>query len=275
MAALHPDRMANSQSTGSAHFAQGAGVSPSMVVAVPARSQSQAQSDQIVMPRVGIQFPQRLSYEKWLDIGQQLAVVSASSAWCLGDWLIHGENAYSGRYRDAIKQTSLDYQTLRNYAWVARRFPFSRRRVNLSFGHHAEVAGLPEHEQDYWLRKAEELSWSRNSMRREVRASVAERSRQEDQGSQKDQKSREAKSLVTNDLAEERSMGGDLEVGEGAASPPEQLSGVVGRRIEIKLSLEQLRSCQEAAGRLGRSVEEWAVFALDRVAREELGWQAS
>jgi hypothetical protein len=64
-------------------------------------------------------------------------------------WLIHGENAYSGRYRDAIEQTSLDYQTLRNYAWVARSLPLSRRRDTLSFAHHAEVARPPECEQDF------------------------------------------------------------------------------------------------------------------------------
>ena len=43
----------------------------------------------------------------------------------------------------------LDYQTLRNYAWVARRFAMSRRRDTLSFGHHAEVPALPEPEQGY------------------------------------------------------------------------------------------------------------------------------
>lgn len=36
---------------------------------------------------------------------------------------MYGQAAYTGRYRDAIEQASLDYQTLRNYAWVARRFP--------------------------------------------------------------------------------------------------------------------------------------------------------
>lgn len=128
-----------------------------------------------VLPRNGIQFSRQLSYEKWSSIGRQLSALGSSSAWCLGDWLVHGEIAYAGRYRDAVEQTSLDYQTLRNYAWVARRFELSRRRDRLSFGHHAEVASLPVPEQDFWLRKAQELSWSRNQLRREVRASLAER----------------------------------------------------------------------------------------------------
>ena len=71
------------------------------------------------------------------------------AAWCLGDWLVFGEQAYAGRYRQAIERTSLDYQTLGNYAWVAKRFSLSRRRDELSFGHHSEVAALPEPEQDF------------------------------------------------------------------------------------------------------------------------------
>jgi hypothetical protein len=84
--------------------------------------------------------------EAW-RIGTQLSAAVSSSAWCLGDWLVYGQAAFSGRYRDALEQTSLDYQTLRSYAWVARRFPVSRRRDNLSFGHHAETAALPRPEQ--------------------------------------------------------------------------------------------------------------------------------
>ncbi|MEI5097739.1 LmbU family transcriptional regulator [Streptomyces sp. PmtG] len=89
--------------------------------------------------------------------------------------MIYGESSYSSHYREAIERTGLDYKTLRNYAWVARRFEHHRRREVLSFAHHAEVARLPTPEQDYWLRKAEQRSWSRNELRRQVRTSLAER----------------------------------------------------------------------------------------------------
>lgn len=183
---------------------------------------------------MGIEFPKQLPYDKWLGIGRQLAAASTSSAWCLGDWLIYGENAYSGRYSDAIEQTSLDYQTLRNYAWVARRFPLARRRHALSVAHHAEVARLPEHEQDFWLRKAEEFSWSRNRLRKEVRASFAERCAAPD-----------------DEAASPQPSGGDT-------------------NIQVKLSWEQLQAYQAVAAKLGRSIEEWAAGALERAAQEEL-----
>jgi hypothetical protein len=227
---------------------------------------AQSESDQFFMPRVGMRFPRQLPYDKWLGIGLQLAAVSTSSAWCLGDWLIHGEDAYSGRYRDAIEHTALDYQTLRNYAWVARRFSLSRRRDTLSFAHHAEVAGQPEHEQDFWLRKAEELSWSRNRLRQEVRGSLAERTTADDSDAAR-------ASLGESQAGDTRDGGG---TGDNAASPftgtaPSFQPDAVGARIQVRLSPEQLESCQTAAGRLGRSIEEWAAFALDRAAREELG----
>jgi hypothetical protein len=212
---------------------------------------AQSEFDQVFMPRIGMRFPRQLSYDKWLGIGRQLATVQTSSAWCLGDWLIHGEDVYSGRYRDAIEHTSLDYQTLRNYAWVARRFSLSRRRANLSFAHHAEVAGLPEHEQDFWLRKAEELSWSRNRLRQEVRGSLAERA-------------------TAGDPDTARASLGERQAGDIPGGGSGDHSDVVSAGIQVRLSPEQLESCQTAAGRLGRSIEEWAASALDRAAREEL-----
>ena len=132
-------------------------------------------SEPALRARKGLQLPRRLPFERWLGIGMQLSAASTSAARCLGDWLIFGEQAYAGRYRDAIELTSLDYQTLRNYAWVAKRFTLSRRRDTLSFGHHAEVAALAEPEQDFWLRKAETHQWPVKQLRREVRASLAER----------------------------------------------------------------------------------------------------
>jgi hypothetical protein len=222
---------------------------------------AQSEFDRFIIPRMGMRFPQQLPYEKWLDIGRELAAVSTSSAWCLGDWLLHGEHAYSGRYREAIERTSLDYQTLRNYAWVARRFPPSRRRDTLSFAHHTEVAGLPQHEQDFWLRKAEEFSWSRNRLRQEVRHSLAERATADD--------SDEARA----DLGEE-TAGGMETAGTAAttsiAAAPSLQPGPAAARIQVRLSPEQLESCQAAASMLGHSIEEWAVSALDRAARAEL-----
>jgi hypothetical protein len=126
--------------------------------------------DGAVMPRrTGLYLPAALSYEAWEHVGKQICLVSDSSAWWLGDWLVYGQDRYGDRYRLAVEATSLDYQTLRNYAWVARQIPVSRRRDSLSFQHHAEVAALDEEEQEIWLDRAVMFEWSRNELRRQLR----------------------------------------------------------------------------------------------------------
>jgi hypothetical protein len=211
--------------------------------------------DDILIPRTGMQLPRNLPFEKWLVIGRQLSVVGTSSSWCLGDWLIYGEDAYDGRYRDAIEQTSLDYQTLRNYAWVARRFPLSRRRDSLSFGHHAEVAVLSAPEQDFWLRKAEDLGWSRNRLRREVRASLSERSAAGDSDA----------------AGADRTPSPDDVPGVGSedgrnAVPPSPSADRTECQIKIQLSQAQLETCRAAAVKAGCSIEDWAALVLDHAA---------
>ena len=124
---------------------------------------------QIFTTRVGLRIPDRLAFEAWQAAGAQIARVVDSSAWCLGDWLVYGERRFIDRYRDAVAAVGLEYQTLRNYAWVTRRFELSRRRQCLTFQHHAEVASLSSQEQDEWLDRAERGGWSRNQLRKAVR----------------------------------------------------------------------------------------------------------
>lgn len=120
--------------------------------------------------RSSLILPGKLPFDVWRQIGTELCLVTNSCAWWIGDWLAYGENSFGDRYEQAIADTSLDYQTLRNYAWIARKFARPRRRDSLSFGHHAEVAALTETEQDKWLTRAERFSWSRNELRRRIRA---------------------------------------------------------------------------------------------------------
>jgi hypothetical protein len=202
--------------------------------------------DHIIIPSRGLVMPRQLPFEAWLAIGVKLSTLSSSFAWCLGDWLVYGEVSYSGRYRDALERTSFEYQTLRNCAWVARKFPLSRRRDNLSFGHHAEVAALTEPEQAYWLRKAEELSWSRNRLRGEVRSSRRERV-----------KSESAPGSVT--------PAGDPESSSGKEAATK---GNGENILELALNPRQLELIQKAAAREDTAPEAWATAVLEKCARD-------
>lgn len=186
--------------------------------------------------RHGLQLPAQLSFDSWKQIGNQLSAIADASAWWLGDWLVFGQTRYPERYRQAIDETALDYQTLRNYAWVTRRFPVSRRRDTLSMQHHAEVASLPCELQDEWLDRAERFQWSRNQLRQYVR------------------------------INRETSADEQPEAeGPGAAAPrlPEPKATVT-----VQLSIGSLREArwQNAARKMCRSLDEWIVTVLNQAA---------
>ena len=119
-----------------------------------------------------MQFDPLTPIDDWKSVGAKIACYSEATAWWFGDWLLFGRMKYGQRYKEGVALTGLDYQTLRNYAVVARRFELSRRRDNLSFQHHAEVCALPNDIQDVWLDLADHGRWSKRELRRRVRATT-------------------------------------------------------------------------------------------------------
>ncbi|MFF0190328.1 LmbU family transcriptional regulator [Streptomyces sp. NPDC005244] len=194
----------------------------------------------------GMVFPQNLSERSWEQIGANLRELVNSSAWWLADWLIYGEATYGWRrYKEAVERTGLDYQTLRNYAWVARRFEHDRRRDSLSFAHHAEVTRLSPPEQDYWLRKAEQQKWSRNELRRAVRASLA----------------------VQSDQAQLPDSAGGQDAVTGTAPQAAGQGGSKVTTLTIELSAGQLEYCAKAAAAHGLPVDKWVARILESAER--------
>ncbi|WP_229909656.1 LmbU family transcriptional regulator [Streptomyces flavofungini] len=194
----------------------------------------------VVARRTSLDLPVDLPLDRWRSLGAHIAVIADSSSWWLGDWLIYGQAHYPDRYKIALADTSLSYQTLRNYAWVAGRFGVARRRGRLSFQHHAEVAGLDERAQDHWLEQAERHGWSRNELRRHIRESLR---------------------------APERRPVGEAarpgpELGSGTASG----SGDTQAAIRFKITTERRIRWQKAAANQGQALAEWIVSVLDRCA---------
>jgi hypothetical protein len=114
----------------------------------------------------------------WAAYGAKLGALGRSAGWWIGDWLRFGNLKFGERYTRAAKITGYDVQTLMNMVYVASRFEFSRRRENLSWSHHAELAALDPGEQDRWLDEAERQRMSVRCMRTEARrAALARRKR--------------------------------------------------------------------------------------------------
>jgi len=104
----------------------------------------------VIVTPVGLEFPGDLPFERWQGIGERLGRAHDRIQWFIGDWWNYGVPRY-GHRQQAAEEWGIPLQTCDNYASVARRFPHYRRRENLPFSHHAEVAFLPEHEADQLL----------------------------------------------------------------------------------------------------------------------------
>jgi hypothetical protein len=73
-------------------------------------------------------------------------------------------------YEQAIAATKLSYSHLRHAKAVAARFELCRRRHNLSWSHHQEVAHIDDlTEQDRLLDEAEQNGWSQKVLRDVIR----------------------------------------------------------------------------------------------------------
>lgn len=114
-------------------------------------------------------------FEVWEATFKRLRSAERAVQWWLGDALRFGESRYGEMYSQALEETDYSYQSLADAAWVAGKIETSRRRENLSFSHHKEIAALPPEEQDYWLDEAEPEEGSkrprisRNELRERIR----------------------------------------------------------------------------------------------------------
>jgi len=121
------------------------------------------------LTRTGWQPPENLSFADWTAAGLCLDKAEAGIRWWKGDWLRFGERKYGEMYAQAIEATGDSYQGLADCKWLAERFEFSRRRENLDWSLHREVAALELTDADALLDKAEQNGWSHRALRQAVK----------------------------------------------------------------------------------------------------------
>ncbi len=119
--------------------------------------------------------PDGLDYGDWARYGRTISQVANASLWWLGDWWRYGQARYGGTRpygdgRAAADDASVDYGSAMNAGRVSGAFEFSRRRENLTWSHHVEVAPLDPDEADALLGDAADGGWSVRDLRTEVKA---------------------------------------------------------------------------------------------------------
>jgi hypothetical protein len=107
---------------------------------------------------------------RWMECGKHIGRAGNGTNWWIGDWLRYGNARYGERYRLAARVTGYDEQTLMNYAYVAAHIPVSRRRADVSWSHHAEIAKLGAAAQETWLDRVVTDRLSVKDLRVELRA---------------------------------------------------------------------------------------------------------
>jgi len=121
--------------------------------------------------KTGLIISEDTTIQEWQELGQSLKKIEGAVQFWIGDWARFGEK--KGFYTDSKvydqleEITGLERHTLQNYKGVAE-LTSSRRREDLSFSHHAEVAKLNPDKQEFFLNKAVEEKLSVRDLRREI-----------------------------------------------------------------------------------------------------------
>ena len=119
--------------------------------------------------------PETITREDWIALGCEFAQATSQASWAFADWLAAGHAAWGAdAMREAAEATGASPGKIRNYRRTSVAYPIVRRRIELAFSHHLEVARLPEAEAERILDTALDESWSRDRTRAAAREASAE-----------------------------------------------------------------------------------------------------
>lgn len=135
-----------------------------------------ASADTLTLPKgalvtpVALIMPEGFTMNEWKKTGMTIKMLAKGAQWWVGDWLNFGEARYGEKYSQYINDIGLAYGTLANYQSIGGKFVPGRRREELSFGHHESVLALENpDQQDEFLEKAVQESWTREQLRAAIR----------------------------------------------------------------------------------------------------------
>lgn len=131
-----------------------------------------------VLTETSYTLPEGLNIGQWLKVGETLQRMERSVMWWLGDWWRYGVRAYGDMAtqasRDHVKDiTGHAYDTVRRASQVAAAFEIGRRRPDVPFAYHQEVAPLPSDDAESLLDEVEQTGMRRADLREKVKERAA------------------------------------------------------------------------------------------------------
>ena len=114
------------------------------------------------------QVPAGLSIEAWGGLLARTGTISNATPWWMGDLMLHGENAYGESHTQYLPDDEHSIATLTAARWVASRIPPERRRPELSWSIHKEVASCEPADQDKYLDLAQAEGLSVRHLRERI-----------------------------------------------------------------------------------------------------------
>jgi N6-adenosine-specific RNA methylase IME4 len=119
--------------------------------------------------KTSLSFKRDVTKDEWMKVFQSLKTVEGCVQFWIGDCLAYRQQKW-GMYDDVLSEIGKDKKgTIQNIVSVSRAVESSRRREDLSFKHHTEVASLSPGRQEYYLKKASEEKLTARDLREEIR----------------------------------------------------------------------------------------------------------
>jgi len=118
--------------------------------------------------------------EEWWGRFEALTDIERLAPWATARMLLYAKKNYCTTKddwrqfkEDVATQRSCSTKVLENYCAVAQQWPEGEEYEELSFSHHAAVAGQESEERHYWLQQALEMQWSVDKLTMMIRGDVA------------------------------------------------------------------------------------------------------
>lgn len=127
-------------------------------------------NDAVTLSGNRVSFKKSATLEDGRLAGIEIQQQTRSNLWHLGDWVLAMQERFGEEASQYVSAEHFTEAHLKRATWVCDKIEPARRVAQLSFEHHAAVAGLAEkRDQDRWLKKAATQNLAVKDLQRAMR----------------------------------------------------------------------------------------------------------